>query len=147
MLYIHTKKDDNTIINIEALFLLRYTDIKNKAMSDTRILHILKEIEGMTSINGDVLIAKFGAVSLHDISMGAKGCILAVLYSDEYVISTDEMGYNCIFELAYLSKSTDIRIYSSAPYTDFMDDIDVFIDQYICHNKGDVLDTMDALYD
>ncbi len=147
MLHIFTKKDNTTIINIESLFLLRYADIKNRVMSDDNILRILKEIEGMTSINGDMLEAKFGSVSLQNISMGAKACILAILYSNEYIISSDEMGYNCIFALAAISKNIDIKIYSSAPYSDFLDDTDVYIDQYLCHNKDDVLDTMEALYD
>lgn len=147
MLYVYTKKEETTIINIESLFLLRYTDIKNRFMSNTNILYILKEIEGMTSFDGDVLNAKFGSVSLQNISMGAKACILAILYSDKYIVSSDEMGYNCIYALANVSKSTDIRIYSSAPYSDFIDGIDVYIDQYMCHSKEDVIDTMGALYD
>ena len=38
MLYIHTKKEANTIINIESLFLLRYTDIKNKETDPPAVL-------------------------------------------------------------------------------------------------------------
>ena len=147
MLYVCTRKDDKTIIDVESLFILRYGDIKNRFMSDKNILFILEEIEGMTSAIGDVIIAKFGSVSLQNISMGAKACILAMLYSDEYTISSDVMGYNCIFALAAISKNTYIKIYSSAPYTVFPDDTDVYIDQYLCHNKDEVLDTMDALYE
>lgn len=42
MLYVYTKREETTIINIESLFLLRYTDIKNRFMSNTNILYIKK---------------------------------------------------------------------------------------------------------
>lgn len=147
MLYISTKQDNNVITNIDDLFLLRYDDIKKKALQNKDIIYILQKIEGMKSYQNDIIQAKFGAVSLKDISMGVKSCILAILYSNEYTISTDEMGYNCIFALAEVSKSTNIRVYSSVSYTDFLDNIEVIIDNYKCHSKSDVIDTMEALYD
>ena len=147
MLYINTKKNDKTIINIEALFTLKYSEIKECYSSNKYVLQILEKIDGMKSYKDDVIDAKFGAVSLQDISMGSKACILAILYSKDYIISSDEMGYNCIEELAIISKDIDIRIYSSVPYSYFIDGVMVNIDGYECLNSDDVLDTMEALYE
>ena len=147
MLRIYTKKLNNTITNIEALFVVRYNEIKIKYLKNTHILELLRKIEGMVSYHGEVLIAKYGAVPLSDVSMGAKASILAILYSGEFIISTDEMGYNCLFELVNVSKEEQINVYSSVPYMDFPEGIDVYIDNYLCSTRDEVIETMEALYE
>ena len=147
MLYIHTKTGENTVMNIESQFLLRYNDVKRRFPEDPHVLEALEKIEGMKDRREDVILGKYGAVALRDVSMGMKALILAVLYGGELTVSTDEMGYNCIFELCRISRDVDVHIYSSAPYNYFPEGVEADIDGQFCGTVEEVLETMEERYE
>ena len=142
MLFLSTEKTENTIINIEDYFTLRYSDIRMRFANDKNVIRVLKEIDGMKSYSDDVLVAKFGSVPLYQISMGSKACILAILYNQEFIVSTDEIGYNCIALLADLSKNMDIHLYSSCSYWNFPEGISVNLNGNLCNDADELNDLM-----
>lgn len=152
MLYIYTsieeakKSNRNLAVDIEAQFNLRYGTIIEKYEQDRFALKILSIIEGMKSHTKDTIIAKFGSVSMQDISTGSKGCLLSVLFNDEFVVSTDEMGYNCIHLLCKISKYIDIFILTSTEYTDLPEDTTAFVNNVRCYNKEDILQELEFSY-
>ena len=62
--------------------------------------------------NGDIT-AKFGDVQLRDISTGGKALLLATKFKDEFIITIDELGYNCIYLLFEICKKMDIEVIST----------------------------------
>ena len=150
MLYIITDRKFNEqnkawVQDVEALFNVRKSDIINRYESNTLALEALKTIEGMTEHRGDMIIAKFGAVALQDISTGGKVCLISALY-DDIVISTDEAGYNCINLLCEMSKVKDIFIYSSCSYTHILG-VETSINGISCNQSDEILDIMEEFYD
>ena len=144
MLYIYTSKDNkNTVFDADLVFYLNLPDIVKRYESNERVLRVLREIDGMTETMGDYIIAKYGSVSLGDLSTGCKACMLAVLYNDRYVVSADEMGYNCIKVLAEISKEMDIKLYTSYAYSDFPDEVVVNVNGKEYCDKYDILDAIE----
>lgn len=152
MLTIYTSKDSiprdskkSIAYNIEARFKLKLADAE-KQYTDADSVLILKDIEGMTRRDGEVIHAKFGAVSIQNISTGAKGCLLASTYNKEMIVSTDELGYNCIFILFEIAKHKDIEVISSRPYGYVPNNSEALIDGTLLSNE-DICDYMENIYD
>ena len=151
MLYIYTNKtfipsQKQCIDDIKAQYTLKRADIISKYERVPLALKVLQEIEGMTYHDGDLIKAKFGSVSLDNISTGGKGCLLMALYHTKIALSTDEIGYNGIDVLCAMSKEFDVSIYSSAPYTYLPENIDGFINDEFYNGGENILDAMEAYY-
>lgn len=120
MLKIYTSKDIaqqqselDIIPDIETRFNLIFTD-PNNMFKDPISKRILTEIEGMTQrYDNGIIIGKFGAVSISNISEGGKGLLLATNFYDEFVVNIDPLGYNCIYLLFDISKELDIEVIST----------------------------------
>lgn len=153
MLYIYTSQEvalkaaKTIVVDTEAFFLLRYTEIVEKYQNNAYVLNILKQIEGVTYFKGEYLEAKFGATALRNISTGGKGCILAVLYNNEFIVSTDEMGYNCINLLCRISEEIDIFLISSSEYTDLPVSCEAYVNGFYYGTKEDILYAMEEAYE
>lgn len=151
MLYIFTNKDLITqreyhIDNIEEQFALNKQSILKLYEKNDYALKALREIEGMTYHDRDMIRAKFGSVSLDNISTGGKGCLLMALYHHKIALSTDEMGYNAIRFLVHIANNVDVYIYSSAPYTQFTD-CNAYVNGELCKGEDDIIDFMEACYE
>ncbi|MCM1223887.1 MAG: hypothetical protein NC548_56485 [Lachnospiraceae bacterium] len=106
-------KDKSIVSDVEATFTAIFKD-KNEMFRDTTSEFILKNIEGMTKrYDNDIIEAKFGPVSLSNISEGGKALLLVTKYNDSCIISTDILGYNSIYLLFELSKTVDIEVIST----------------------------------
>lgn len=153
MLYIYTSKEiaaktgKTVVSDVEAFYLLRYNDIVATYESCDAALTVLTQIEGVTEHKGAYIEAKFGAIPLRSISTGGKGSILAVLYNTEFVVSTDEMGYNCIYLLWELSKSMDIFIYTSCEYTYLPANCVAYVNDQFCKDEETVMFAMEEAYE
>lgn len=152
MLFIYTSENyfdpnKHLVSDIEAQFTIKKQDILNKYEQNEFALSALKEIEGMTFHQGDFINAKFGAVSLDNISTGGKGCLLLSLYNNEIILKTDELGYNCIEYLCHLAKTIDIHVYSSCEYNYLCDDIEAYVNNTLYTGTQNILDAMEAAYE
>ena len=150
MLYIYTdkyniKKEKQCIDDIEAQYTLKRKDIINRYESNSLALKVLKQMEGMTYHDGDMIKGKFGSVALDNISTGGKGCLLMALYSNQIALSTDEIGYNGIDILCEMSLEIDVHIYSSVSYT-YFPEVNAYIDGELYSGSEDILDAMEGAY-
>lgn len=109
----HSKKD--IVPDTDKRFLLRLTDVnKDTLYNDIISTKILKSIEGMKARKENGYItAKFGDVQLRDISTGGKALLLATKFRNEFIVTIDELGYNCIYLLFEICKKLDIEVIST----------------------------------
>lgn len=151
MLYIYTSLEEakktgkNIVKDIEAQYILRYKSIVEKCKNNEGAFKILEIVEGMKEYLGDMIDAKFGKVSMKYISTGGKGCLLAYLYNSEFIVSTDELGYNCIYLLCELSKTTDIYLLTSCEYTSLPSDVTACINGQI-YEEDDIVEALEDIY-
>lgn len=131
MLSIYTSKDiareyskKDIVPDIDKRFLLRLTDANKDTLYNDRIsTEILEKIEGMTERKENGYItAKFGDVQLRDISTGGKALLLATKFKNEFIVTIDEMGYNCIYLLFEVCKELDIEVISTRVLYHMKDD-------------------------
>lgn len=122
LLTIYTSKEiaqsysnKDIVPDTEVRFALRLTEAnKDSLFNDAVSSEILQKIEGMTERKGNGYItAKFGDVQLRDISTGGKALLLATKFKDEFIITIDELGYNCIYLLFEICKKMDIEVIST----------------------------------
>ncbi len=135
----------SVVLDVEAQYIVRYNDIIAKYENNQYALQILENIEGMTWHNGDVIKAKFGSVSMRDISTGGKACLLAVIYNEEFAVSNMEMGYNCICELFKVAKNININlivdyVYEKLPIES---EPEVYINDVRCENINEIIDMIE----
>lgn len=118
----HSNKD--IVPDIDNRFLLRLTNANQDILYNDEVSNrILKEIEGMTEKKGNgYIMAKFGNVNLRDISTGGKALLLATKFKDEFIITIDELGYNCIYLLFELCKNMNIEVISTRVLYHMKDD-------------------------
>lgn len=120
MLKIYTSKEIakqqsklDIVPDILVRFNLVYVDTDNM-FKDAISERILTEIEGMTQrYDNGVIVGKFGAVPISNISEGGKGLLLATTFNTEFIMNIDPLGYNCIYLLFDISKKLDIEIIST----------------------------------
>lgn len=122
--------------DIEAEFNIDELVIDNM-YKDELSVYILKMIEGVTSRTGKYLDAKYGTVSIMDISTGCKALLLCVTRNKDCIINIDEMGNNAVKFLAELSKNIDIDIVTHRVLKYFPDEFRCYInDEY--YEKDDI---------
>lgn len=149
MLYIITDKEFDEsgrewVYDVEAKYNISKLDILDRYENNEHSIKLLKEIEGMKSHSKDMIIAKFGAVALDNISTGGKTGLLVSLY-DNIVVSTDEAGYNCIKQICEISKHKDVYITSCCAYAE-LPEISAYVNGKMCVGSDEIIDTMEVYY-
>lgn len=155
MIYIYTNKDAipenfRFIVDAEAEFDLKSPGIKKAFPTSEYTKQFLIDAAKATSVTDDgVVKAECASIPLDSLSTGFKAGVLAVMFSNELVVSTAEAGYNVIFSLFKIARQTDIRIYSCCSYTVIPDYVtEAYInDELITGDSDDILDAMDAAYE
>lgn len=131
MLKIYTSKEiaqqastKNIVPDIDSRFLLRLTEKNKDTLFNDKVSDIILErIEGMKERKGNGYInAKFGDVQLRDISTGGKALLLATKFSKEFIVTIDELGYNCIYLLFDICREMDIEVISTRVLYHMKDD-------------------------
>lgn len=155
MIYIYTNKDAipenfRFIIDAEAEFDLKSPGIKKMFPDYEYVKQYLMDAMKATTVTDDgVVKAECASVPLDSLSTGIKAGVLAVMFNNELVVSTDEAGYNVIFALFKIARQTDVRIYSCCSYTVIPDDVtEAYInDELITGDSDDILAAMDDAYE
>ena len=119
------------LIDIEAEFNADEPMIE-ELYSDKISSYILQKMEGMTSRKGKYIDAKFGTVSIMDISTGCKALLLCCTRNEEFIINVDEMGNNAIKILAELSKNKDIEVVTHRVLKYFSNDFACYVNNEYC---------------
>ena len=154
MIYIYTNKDAipknfRFIVDAEACFDLRSPGIKKMFPDSEYVKQYLMDVMKATSVDDDgVVRTECCAVPLDSLSTGIKAGVLAVMFNNELVVSTDEAGYNVIYSLFKIAKQTDVRIYSCCSYVVIPDYVtEAYInDELITGDSDDILTAMDEAY-
>lgn len=154
MIYIYTNKDAipenfRFIVDAEAEFDLKSPGIKKAFPTSEYAKQFLMNAAKATSVTDDgVVHTEHNNVPLDSLSTGFKAGVLAVMFSNELVVSTDEAGYNVIFSLFKIAKQIDVRIYSCCSYTAIPDDTtEAYInDELITGDSDDIIIAMDGAY-
>lgn len=103
--------------------------------TDSLSVKILEEMEGMTSRNGKYIDAKFGTVSIMDISTGCKALLLCSTRNDTCIINIDEMGNNAVRILAEISKEKDIEVVTHRVLKYFADNFVCYVNNEQCSGE------------
>lgn len=96
------------IHDVEAVFNLN-EPLLNELYFDEDSVHALKKIEGMTDRNGKYVTTKYGTILLSEISTGCKAVLLAINNAN-YLVDSDEMGYNALTVLEEIARTKDVSI-------------------------------------
>lgn len=96
---------------------------------------ILEEMEGMTSRKGKYIDAKFGTVSIMDISTGCKALLLCSTRNSDCIINIDEMGNNAVRILAEISKEKDIEVVTHRVLKYFPDNFVCYVNNEQCSGE------------
>lgn len=120
--------------NVEAEFDADGTLIKDM-YKDSLSVKILEKMEGMTTRNGIYINAKFGTVSIMDISTGCKALLLCSTRNDTCIINIDEMGNNAVRILAEISKEKDIEVVTHRVLKYFPDNFVCYVNNEQCSGE------------
>lgn len=134
MLKIYTDNNlsqKNYLLDIEAEFNVNEPIIEN-LYTDKTSIRILEEMEGMTSRKGKYIDAKFGTVSIMEISTGCKALLLCNTKNDNSIINVDEVGNNAIKILAQISQEKDIEVVTHRVLKYFPEDFMCFVNNEQC---------------
>ena len=134
MLKIYTDNNlsqKNYLLDIEAEFNVNEPIIEN-LYTDKTSIRILEEMEGMTSRKGKYIDAKFGTVSIMEISTGCKALLLCNTKNDDSIINVDEVGNNAIKILAQISREKDIEVVTHRVLKYFPEDFMCFVNNEQC---------------
>lgn len=130
----NTMSPKKYLVNIEAAFDINGPTIENM-YKDSLSIEILEKMEGMTSRNGKYINAKFGTVTITDISTGCKALLLCATQNKDCIICTDEMGNNAIKILAEISKEKDIDIMTHQVLKYFPSDCNCYVNNELCSGE------------
>lgn len=122
------------LTDVEAEFDIDEPIIENM-YNDCLSVRILEKMEGMTSRNGRYIDAKFGTVSIMDISTGCKALLLCTTRNDDYIINIDEMGNNAVKLLAEISTAKDIEVVTHRVLKYFPKDFKCYVDNEYCDGE------------
>lgn len=124
------------LLDVEAEFDIDEPIIESMYTDDLSV-SILEKMEGMTSRNGKYIEAKFGTVSIMDISTGCKGLLLCVTRNNDCIVNIDEMGNNAIKLLAEISMNKDIEVVTHQVLKYFPDNFQCYVNNEKC-DKDDI---------
>lgn len=129
-----TMSSKEYLVDIEAEFDIDEPIIEDM-YKDSLSVRILEEMEGMTSRKGKYIDAKFGTVSIMDISTGCKALLLCITRNDSCIINIDEVGNNAVELLAELSEKKDIEVVTHRVLKYFPDNFVCYINNEQCNGE------------
>ena len=129
-----TMSSKEYLADVEAEFNLD-EPIIDDMYTDSLSVKILEEMEGMTSRNGKYIDAKFGTVSIMDISTGCKALLLCSTRNSDCIINIDEMGNNAVRILAEISKEKDIEVVTHRVLKYFPDNFVCYVNNEQCSGE------------
>lgn len=130
----NTLSSKEYLIDVEAEFDIDEPIIENM-YNDSLSISIIEKMEGMTSRNGKYIDAKFGTVSIMDISTGCKALLLCATQNDNYIINIDEMGNNAVKMLAEISKEKDIDVVTHRVLKYFPNKFECYVNNQYCNGE------------
>lgn len=105
MINLVTKYNDAEVIHDPDMYFdVFYRQIIDKIKNSDVLKMALLEIDGVTEIINDSVVAKYGIASIKSIQTGSKSVVLMYVYKDKLIYDF-EMGVNVI---TFLNKQKDI---------------------------------------
>lgn len=111
-------------------------------LKDDTVIRIFESIDNVKHLSGEVFMHEhYGAVTVSQLSGGAKGIIMMLKAKDEVIVAGSALGGNCVPVLAELCNAGE-DIYM--PLTYYMDVYpEWFNDGVLCLNDNTIMRTRD----
>lgn len=125
----------------DALFHVDYAKYREYCNNNELAKKLLKEIDGVNYIDGDVIKTKFGATVLENISSGSKAAII-VMIDPSIIVESFELGANVIKFLAKIPGKV-FKIYTENGILGFNDsDTGYLVNGVMCRSGAEVISKM-----
>ena len=125
----------------DALFHVDYAKYREYCNNNELAKKLLKEIDGVNYIDGDVIKTKFGATILENISSGSKAAII-VMMDPSIIVESFELGANVIKFLAKIPDKV-FKIYTENGILGFNDsDTGYLVNGVMCRSGAEVVSKM-----
>lgn len=125
----------------DALFHVDYAKYREYCNNNELAKKLLKEIDGVNYIDGDIIKTKFGATILENISSGSKAAII-VMMDPSIIVESFELGANVIKFLAKIPGKV-FKIYTENGILGFNDsDIGYLVNGVMCRSGAEVISKM-----
>lgn len=125
----------------DALFHVDYAKYREYCNNNELAKKLLKEIDGVNYIDGDIIKTKFGATILENISSGSKAAII-VMIDPSIIVESFELGANVIKFLAKIPGKV-FKIYTENGILGFNDsDTGYLVNGVMCRSGAEVVSKM-----
>lgn len=125
----------------DALFHVDYAKYREYCNNNELAKKLLKEIDGVNYIDGDIIKTKFGATILENISSGSKAAII-VMIDPSIIVESFELGANVIKFLAKIPGKV-FKIYTENGILGFNDsDTGYLVNGVMCRSGAEVISKM-----
>lgn len=125
----------------DALFHVDYAKYREYCNNNELAKKLLKEIDGVNYIDGDIIKTKFSATILENISSGSKAAII-VMIDPSIIVESFELGANVIKFLAKIPGKV-FKIYTENGILGFNDsDIGYLVNGVMCRSGAEVISKM-----
>lgn len=125
----------------DALFHVDYAKYREYCNNNELAKKLLKEIDGVNYIDGDIIKTKFGATILENISSGSKAAII-VMIDPSIIVESFELGANVIKFLAKIPGKV-FKIYTENGILGFNDsDTGYLVNGVMCRSGEEVVSKM-----
>lgn len=123
------------------LFHVDYAKYREYCNNNELAKKLLKEIDGVKYIEGDIIKTKFGATILENISSGSKAAII-VMIDPSIIVESFELGANVIKFLAKIPGKV-FKIYTENGILGFNDsDTGYLVNGVMCRSGAEVISKM-----
>lgn len=134
-------KDEKVTKIPDALFHVDYAKYREYCNNNELAKKLLKEIDGVNYIDGDIIKTKFGATILENISSGSKAAII-VMIDPSIIVESFELGANVIKFLAKIPGKV-FKIYTENGILGFNDsDTGYLVNGVMCRSGAEVISKM-----
>lgn len=125
----------------DALFHVDYAKYREYCNNNELAKKLLREIDGVNYIDGDIIKTKFGATILENISSGSKAAII-VMIDPSIIVESFELGANVIKFLAKIPDKV-FKIYTENGILGFKDsDVGYLVNGVMCRSGAEVISKM-----
>lgn len=125
----------------DALFHVDYAKYREYCNNNELAKKLLREIDGVNYIDGDIIKTKFGATILENISSGSKAAII-VMIDPSIIVESFELGANVIKFLAKIPGKV-FKIYTENGILGFNDsDTGYLVNGVMCRSGEEVVSKM-----
>lgn len=125
----------------DALFHVEYAKYREYCNNNELAKKLLKEIDGVNYIDGDIIKTKFGTTILENISSGSKAAII-VMMDPSIIVESFELGANVIKFLAKIPDKV-FKIYTENGILGFNDsDTGYLVNGVMCRSGEEVVSKM-----